>query len=1056
MLKTLRYIGIFTAVVISLLLLTILIIPQIDANRFKGVIETQISELTGRQFTIEGELYIEYTLPPLIRAEKIRFSNSDWGKQPDMLSIDLIQLKTKLIPLFDGELIIDQLLVEGAYISVEHNSQGEINWQLDKLASTEPPVTDAEQSERFQMPVLPVLKDIRFDNVNFYYLDEKDGIESDVIIDQFRIANAGIDEAINLSASGQVNQNPYSFSAKTEFLSQVTKQNLIDQGVAVKLHADALDVVIAIDGTIRHPAEARGIEIDAMIDADDLDNTFKILTGQSIYKYLRQSEQPLAVKASAKLKDSDDSYRLSGLSLKLAGNDVAGDLSYRDRDGRPQIMADLKSDRIDLNQILPDSRRAQPAKQSAKQEAATTTDSKTKPVSSIQLPKQKLPFDLLNMVDAEIKFRITEFHYDDYSPRSITLDARLNDRRLEVQTLDLEVDGTPIRSSLKIDSKTEPVQLHATLGIEKLQLQPLAHKLDIGQLKSGILTSIINLKSSGDNIDAIVRKLSGEANFRLSDTRIEHAIDGQTRLADIENLEVIFTGMKQTLKLELTGKVDSQSVALSAVIDPPLAILDNTILETSIKLEAVKTRLAIDGRVDKPLSMENAQLKIGMDIPQPRQTVLALSEIIPGVQLTNLTPKLPTRIQTGLHATSGGIYDLRNLRIDVGRNDLSGDIHIELGDDKPSIQADLVSESINLNELVPATRINPQEETVVDESPFGTEETQTTTERKKIFPDKPLPALKALDEFELDLDYQLKQLTSNQQTIDNIVLRLVLKDSLLTIDPVQIDFAEGTIRSRLEVNTVGTPRFTLDKKIIKVDYDRLMAIMGTKEYARGEMDAEIRLSGNGETIRELMASLDGMIRVTTVDGELNNESLKLLSQDIVSVIPFTDNSSRQKIHCGVVQMNIEDGIASTHSMVINTGAISALGTGDINLANETLSLYVAPRTKRTSVIKLALVPVNITGPLSTPSVRPDVAGSTISTTKTATNVGLAIATGGIWLLAEGLTNDLWDQFIDNTDYCEKALAGEKIVPRRIDLAAEKKKAEQKEIDELLDDEGYDW
>jgi hypothetical protein len=141
-------------------------------------------------------------------------------------------------------------------------------------------------------------------------------------------------------------------------------------------------------------------------------------------------------------------------------------------------------------------------------------------------------------------------------------------------------------------------------------------------------------------------------------------------------------------------------------------------------------------------------------------------------------------------------------------------------------------------------------------------------------------------------------------------------------------------------------------------------------------------------------------------------------------------------------------------MVINTGAISALGTGSIDLAKESLALYVAPRSKRTSIAQLALVPVNITGSINSPSVRPDITGSTISATKTYTNISLTVATGGLRLLAEGYTNKLWDKFIDDTDYCARALAGDKIVPRRIKLEddVDKEKNESQELSDLLDDD----
>jgi uncharacterized protein involved in outer membrane biogenesis len=281
-----------------------------------------------------------------------------------------------------------------------------------------------------------------------------------------------------------------------------------------------------------------------------------------------------------------------------------------------------------------------------------------------------------------------------------------------------------------------------------------------------------------------------------------------------------------------------------------------------------------------------------------------------------------------------------------------------------------------------------------------------------------------------------------------------LKDSHLIIDPLSIDFSQGTIITKLELVSDKKLHFELDTEIIKLRYDRLMAILGTREYAKGELDAQLKLVGYGDTMSSLMASLNGSVRMTTVDGVLDSNSLKYLSKDLMSTLPFTDTSDRQNIKCGVMQFNISDGVAVAHSMVVNTGAVSALGTGSVDLKKETLSLYVAPRSKRTSVLKIALVPVNITGPLSSPSVTPDVAGSTISTTKTATNISLTVVTGGVWLLAEGLTNDLWDKFVDDTDYCARALAGDRIEPARIKLESEDDEDEDDESEFLGDEEDF--
>ena len=98
-----------------------------------------------------------------------------------------------------------------------------------------------------------------------------------------------------------------------------------------------------------------------------------------------------------------------------------------------------------------------------------------------------------------------------------------------------------------------------------------------------------------------------------------------------------------------------------------------------------------------------------------------------------------------------------------------------------------------------------------------------------------------------------------------------------------------------------------------------------------------------------------------------------------------------------------------------------------------------------------MVPLNVTGSLASPSITPDVVGSTLSTTRTAATIGIAFATAGISLVVEGATNRLWEKYIDDTDYCALGLAGEKVVPVLKDL--EESEGDVDYIEELDDDYG---
>jgi len=1055
--NVIRKIWKFTWVTVSalvvLLLLLLFIISQLDINRYKGIIESEVSELTGRQLKIEGDLQIVYSLQPSLKLEKISFANAPWGRQEQMLSLELLQLKFELLPLLDERLVVNQLLLKGVDLSIETNADGKINWLLDIFTSDAP-----DSSEPFRLPFLPILQQVQFDAIHIYYVDVVSDIETDVVFG-LQLSHSAIDEEVDFSVDGVVNQHAFNVTAETDFLNTVTAKNIAKQGIKLKLKADVLDVRVAVDGVIKNPLSAEGINISLMIEADDLDKTFKSATSQSIYQYLPDTGQQMSLSFSADLTDRENGYDISKLKLKLAGTDLTdtdntdadlndtdltGDVSYVDQPGRPAVTAKLHSNKVNLNQFIA----IQTGNTALREEKKPQPENKN---AVIELPDVILPFDLLKLLDADIDYRVDYLQFDKLEPEKIKFNATLNDGKLQVKQFDLKLDGAPIQSSLLLDSSVEPPIVNVNLNIDNLQLGRILRSFEIQQLKSGALYSKVKLEARGNNFKSLLLSLKGESEIRLDDGSVKFQIEDKMHSADIDQLKLDFFGIKKPLKFNLKGDFGDDPLSLSGQIDSPFSVIDNEMVKLKLQLAALKIDFEADGSITRPLNIDSAELNIVLDTPESKESVLKISRLLAAVKPNKSIPDLPVKLQ-GLLTISPMDIRFEQMQFKAGKNDLSGTVIADLRGDRPSIDAKLESQLLDLNELAPQTIQESEEEKLKKQE----EKSKKNKKSKKtrLFSTQPLPVLDGLDKLDLNLKYKLSKLISNKQSIDNIDLNLILKDSHLKIDPLSIDFSQGTIITQLELDSGKRTRFVLDVEIVKLRYDHLMAILGTREYAKGDLDSKVKLTSEGESISELMANLDGSVRLTTVDGTLNQGTLKLLSKDLVSMIPFTNTSDRQKINCGVVQFNINNGIAATHSMVVNTGAISALGTGDIDLTNESLSLYVAPRSKRTSLLRVAMVPVNITGPLNSPAIKPDVAGTTVSTTKTATNVSLIVATGGIWLLAEGLTNDLWDKFIDDTDYCARALAGDRIFPARITLYTEVEE-DKKETDSRDDEDEFD-
>jgi uncharacterized protein involved in outer membrane biogenesis len=71
------------------------------------------------------------------------------------------------------------------------------------------------------------------------------------------------------------------------------------------------------------------------------------------------------------------------------------------------------------------------------------------------------------------------------------------------------------------------------------------------------------------------------------------------------------------------------------------------------------------------------------------------------------------------------------------------------------------------------------------------------------------------------------------------------------------------------------------------------------------------------------------------------------------------------IRCAVAQFDVRNGIMNAQQFVMDTGVVTATGTGSINLGTEQLDLKIKGHTKHPELLRL-WTPIDITGSFSRP------------------------------------------------------------------------------------------
>lgn len=125
-------VGITLALIVVVVLALVAAATLIDPNAFKGRIENQVAETTGRTLSIDGD--IEWGFWPKIRLHTgpVELSNAPGFGDAPFLKLDEFEFAVATWPLVMSDIKMDAVKLYGFELNLEKNADGETNW--DDLA----------------------------------------------------------------------------------------------------------------------------------------------------------------------------------------------------------------------------------------------------------------------------------------------------------------------------------------------------------------------------------------------------------------------------------------------------------------------------------------------------------------------------------------------------------------------------------------------------------------------------------------------------------------------------------------------------------------------------------------------------------------------------------------------------------------------------------------------------------------------------------------------------------------------------------------------------------
>jgi uncharacterized protein involved in outer membrane biogenesis len=438
--------------------------------------------------------------------------------------------------------------------------------------------------------------------------------------------------------------------------------------------------------------------------------------------------------------------------------------------------------------------------------------------------------------------------------------------------------------------------------------------------------------------------------FRNGETKAETVLD-------IAKLQVDAPDPTAAVAIAGDGTFQQKPVAIAAMVGP-LAALRDTSKPYPVKLDGTldQIRITTDGTIAEPLDFAGLDLRLSLSGKKLDELAALL-----GVPL----PELPDFRCTSQLTGGNGKWALKALTVKLGKSDLEGGLAIDTNAKVPYIEANLTSSYIDLVDFKGFYGGKP------DRSSAPTPQ-KAPDPSGRVLPETPIDVSK-LPDLNADLKFDAARIKSAAGLpIERISLDLQLKDGTLTIKPLRFHTARGDVDLNLHFNPFtrnAPPHLQGSIDVRHIDLHELLGgptMPDIVKRTEGTVGGFIKLDTNGVSLREFLARMNGDARFFMENGQVSDLLQKLAPLNVLGALGvYVSGDKPVPINCLVSRFDIKNGVAMVSTLLLDTSSTEVVGAGEVNFADETITLTLTPRNKSFTVVSLH-TPVDVGGTFGDP------------------------------------------------------------------------------------------
>ena len=510
---------------LALPLVAIALIAIFGWNWARGPLERTVTERTGRQLVIGGDLSVHLGWPsPRVDAHAVTFANPAWAKEKQMIAVDHVEFTINLAELLRHRLVFPEVSLTRPVVFLEHAADGRKTWLLD--------LDQSDESAR--IPIGRLMLDrgrLGYDDVK-----KKTSVVADISTEDAQ----RVDGRARLDAPGE---GGVVFSAKGLYKGLALAVSGAG-GSVLRLHDTSVPYPLRVAGTVGSTAIKADGTVTSLLKFVALDMQLA-LRGPSLAQLYAVLGIPFPetnpYTTAGHLVHSGTTWRYDKFTGVVGKSDVAGSLQVDTGGARPFVRAGLASKVLefeDLGPLIGSKAPAEPVPRKVSNVPAPAAVA-----GPHVLPDIPFKTDRWSVVDADVTLRAgTIRRAKALALENLNTHLKMQNSVVTLDPLDFGFAGGHLKSVITLDGGKDPIQARAKIAARKLQLGKLFPAVDLSKASIGEVNGEFDLAGSGNSVGRMLATSNGRAGLLVANGEISELLMQQIGLHLIEMLQLKLTG----------------------------------------------------------------------------------------------------------------------------------------------------------------------------------------------------------------------------------------------------------------------------------------------------------------------------------------------------------------------------------------------------------------------------------------------------------------------------------------------------------------------------------